>query len=120
VTRFTIRETAPATSNGGGAVSFTPSTSVFRPAEKAVELPKSRLVNWQEVTADVPLACGCMIPWPIIVEFGRNVHGQVLCSEHGYQPRITKAQVEKSRKEARTCQAKLNLNQSTLPDKPPF
>jgi hypothetical protein len=63
---------------------------------------------------DTPLKCGCAIPWPIVQAFGQEIHGQVWCSEHGWQPKLTKAAIEKAKKiKGRKLTAK-------LPDVPPF
>jgi hypothetical protein len=55
--------------------------------------------------ADTPLACGCKIPWPIIKAFGQNIHGQILCSIHGWQHELTKADLERSRKAVKKIKA---------------
>lgn len=50
---------------------------------------------------DIALHCGDTIPWPVIQAFGQQIHGQVWCSVHGWQPKLTKKDIEKAAKAAR-------------------
>jgi hypothetical protein len=68
---------------------------------------------------DTPLACGCLIPWPIIQAFGQHIHGQIWCSEHGWQPKITKEQLKDSRRKVKKC-TQASTNQTMMEDPPPF
>src|SRR5260370_234116 len=64
---------------------------------------------------DVALACGDTIPWPVVQAFGQNIHGQIWCSVHAWQPKLTKKQIEKARK----VKAK-KAGEQTLDSTPPF
>lgn len=86
-------------------------------AEQAVRV-MTRAWNPNDGSEDAHLKCGCTIPWPIIQWFGGLIHGQVWCNVHGYQPKITKADIEKARKAARRYAAQ--QSQGTLDDVPPF
>jgi hypothetical protein len=66
---------------------------------------------------DAALKCGDTIPWPIIQAFGQQIHGQIWCSEHGWQPRLKKSDIEKARKAAAARKKKAS---DTFDDIAPF
>lgn len=72
--------------------------------------------NWQpNMEPKTPLKCGCNIPWPIVQHFGTHLHGQVFCSVHGWQPKLTKAEIEKTQRAAKKL-----VQQETFDDICPF
>lgn len=75
----------------------------------------ARVWNPNDGSEDVALACGDTIPWPVVQAFGQNIHGQIWCSAHAWQPKLTKKQIEKARK----TKAK-KAGEQTLDSTPPF
>lgn len=74
---------------------------------------------------DIPLMCGCLIPWPIVQAFGQHdgkpIHGQILCSKHGWQPKLTQKDIDRAKKAAgKHRQSQQTTGQTDFGDIPPF
>ena len=91
-----------------------PRVSAETGAEHAIT---ERLPAWfPNREKDTLLRCGCLIPWPIVQAFGQRIHGQVWCSQHGWQAKLTETDIKNARKVAR----KEAGGQTEFADIPPF
>jgi hypothetical protein len=88
------------------------------PTEEAAEVIKPIKPWYPSMEEPIPLHCGCSIPWPVITLLGSG--GKVQCDLHGWQPPITKKEIEKAKQRARKAKKCHDPNQQILSDVPPF
>lgn len=84
-------------------------------ADEYVNTPRApRAWNPSDGSEDAVLRCGDTIPWPIIRCFAGDMIGKIWCSQHGWQPKLTKEQIDKAKKK------KIKKEGNTFDDIPPF